>query len=517
MARSKHKHLLSEAVFITCPICNKKLQYIKPAHCRMHNLSFDELREKYPDTPTMTRTESEKRSSNRKASQNKIDQTYQKQGKKVGFADTTISKKAKDTMVNKYGAENIMKADNFAKNRTNPMKDPKVSQRAGKTLRKTIQERGGHWTKGKTYEEIMGDDKAKKLKEHKSEIALEKFDINVLLPYFNLKLVDSIYEGARYKHKWLCEKCGDTFKQEWNKIQQNRYPCPTCVPRISGESRGELEVYEFLIGLGLDVERHNKSLLNGSEIDMYIKIHNLAIEYNGLYWHNSEKKEKTYHKKKTDDCESMGIQLIHIFEDEWIFRKDIVESRLKYLLGLQTNIINARQCTIKKVSNEDKDNFLIKNHIQSRDIGSSVRLGAYYNNSLVAIMTFGPPSISKGDNNIDGQWEMKRFCSEINLIINGIAGKLLSHFKKNYPWKKIITFADRRWSTGKLYRILGFEEIRKTDPGYWYIKGLNRIHRYKLRKKFDEPKDVPERILRESEGYVQIYDSGHIRFELKNV
>jgi hypothetical protein len=74
-----------------------------------------------------------------------------------------------------------------------------------------------------------------------------------------------------------------------------------------------------LKSLNIDIIDSERELLNGLELDIYIPSHNLAIEFNGLYWHNELHKDKKYHLNKTELCEAKGIQLIHVFEDEWMF------------------------------------------------------------------------------------------------------------------------------------------------------------------------------------------------------
>jgi len=132
-------------------------------------------------------------------------------------------------------------------------------------------------------------------------------------------------------------------------------------------------------------------------------------------------------------------------------------------------------------------------------------------------MTFSKGSISKGSKNIDGVYELSRFCSNSNYHIQGIASKLLSHFKRNYEWKEIYSYADRRWSQGNVYDKIGFELSHITKPNYFYIGGgIDRIHRFNLRKRPDEPKDIPEWVLRQGEGYHRIWDCGHYKFIMIN-
>jgi predicted nucleic acid-binding Zn-ribbon protein len=334
--------------------------------------------------------------------------------------------------------------------------------------------------------------------------------------YLNVKLLDDIYISEHFKHNWKCLKCGFEFKQSWNEIQQG-YLCLSCYPRNCGYSKEEKELSD-LIKFNFKIIENSRDIISPYELDIYIPSKNIAIEFDGLYWHSDmQRKDKNYHSNKTNLCESKNIRLIHIFEDEWIYKNEIVKSKLKQILNLNSNLpkIYARKCEIKEINTKDKNKFLNKYHIQNND-NSIIKLGAFYNDELIAVMTFSHGSISKGSRLQKDIWELSRFCSNSNYHISGIASKLLSYFKKKYYWKEIFSYADRRWSDGNLYKKIGFELEHITKPNYWYIKGLNRIHRFNLRKRPYEPKDISEWILRQKEGYYRIWDCGHLKFIIRN-
>ena len=47
----------------------------------------------------------------------------------------------------------------------------------------------------------------------------------------------------------------------------------------------------------------------------------IAVEFDGMYWHSEENKPQNYHLNKTNLCEAKGIQLVHIFEkNEWLYK-----------------------------------------------------------------------------------------------------------------------------------------------------------------------------------------------------
>ena len=72
-----------------------------------------------------------------------------------------------------------------------------------------------------------------------------------------------------------------------------------------------------------------------------------GIEFDGLYWHSNIYKDNDYHLNKTELCEKENIQLLHIFEDEWVNKKEIVKSIIKSKLNIFENKIFARKCLKK--------------------------------------------------------------------------------------------------------------------------------------------------------------------------
>lgn len=165
-----------------------------------------------------------------------------------------------------------------------------------------------------------------------------------------------------------------------------------------------------------------------------------------------------------------------------------------------------------------------KNHIQGK-CGSSIRLGLFHGNKLVSVMTFGELRKSLGHSTIDNYYELIRYCSDLNCQVIGGASKLLSHFiKNNENVKKIITYADKRFSSidNNIYQKLNFKHIGDSVPSYWYFKlgEIVRHHRYKFAKhklrdrlkSFDS--NLTEWQNMQMNGYDRIWDCGNLKYEL---
>ena len=246
--------------------------------------------------------------------------------------------------------------------------------------------------------------------------------------------------------------------------------CPVC--SNTGKSSYEVELLDELTRI-VDTTYivSDKSILGNLELDILMPEYKIAIEINGLYWHSEEAgKGKFYHSYKTNKCRDAGIQLIHIFEDEWLYKKDICINRLRSKLGL-CNVEYARKFEIRSITNLDAYNFLSKYHIQGRGTAAAFCYGLFKGADIHAVMTFSKLSIAKGSTHVEGKYELNRYASIDNIV--GGASKLFSYFIKAVNPTEIISYSDERWNTGNLYNTLGFIKTGITQPNYWYIKNKN--------------------------------------------
>ena len=286
-------------------------------------------------------------------------------------------------------------------------------------------------------------------------------------------------------------------------------------------SKGETEIISFLNKNGIECGK-NRSILQGQELDIYIPSKKFAIEYNGDVWHteNFGKKDKNYHLRKLNACNAQGINLIQIFDDEYINHKELVLNKISHILKIDSNKpkIYGRKCIVKKIYKYEAEDFLNQYHIQGFS-SASLYLGAFYGEKLIGVMTFKKNGLyNKG-------WELTRFATDYNYVCCGVGGKIFQNFVKSYDPVSVFSFADRRWTVSvenNIYTKLGFEVVKILKPDFRYFKmgaGTNeRIHKLllskrkllKLNNNFDER--MTEREMTQKLGYDRIWDCGLIKY-----
>lgn len=198
-----------------------------------------------------------------------------------------------------------------------------------------------------------------------------------------------------------------------------------------------------------------------------------------------------YHFYKTNRCNKQGIQLIHIFEDEWINKHSILKSIIKSKLGIYDKRIYARKCIVKEIDTNDYKLFLEKNHLKGYS-PAEYRFGLYYNNELVQVVGF--------NKNKNG-YILDKSCSKLNTQIIGGLSKLIKHFGRN----NIETLIDLSLYNGNCYLKCGFNIIEKQEPNCFYIESGKNFYKQRFK----------EKILKDKQ-YYKIWDCGQLRLIFNN-
>jgi hypothetical protein len=315
---------------------------------------------------------------------------------------------------------------------------------------------------------------------------------------------------------WKCNEHNTEYLASVNNILAFGTPCLICNPR--DKNKLESKIADFLSSLNIAFLRNTRKIIAPLELDFYIPDASLAIEVNGVYWHSTSRKsikpvDKKYHFEKWKICHDKKIKLIQIFEDEFDDIKfEKIKSIIKNSLNKNKFRYFARKCKISELSSREKNEFLIKNHIQGKD-KSSFFYGLTYNDELVAIMTFIKPRFTK-----KYEWEISRFCCKIEYSIVGAASKLFAYFVKKHLPKSVISYADLRFGSGNVYQHLGLNFQHFSSPNYWYVNTstMTRVNRLACQKhklpeicgeKFDASLTEHENLTKI--GLYEIYDAGN--------
>ena len=405
------------------------------------------------------------------------------------FASEEIKDKIKQTNLEKYGVESTNKLDSVKakiKNTTlknfgveNLMYLPEIKR--SRTIKSNITKREKYWKIFKPY-----------LKNK-----------NIIPLFTKEEYIDWLNEKLTYK----CLDCNKEFK--WDRTSIQNIYCPYCLKEK--RSQGEKELAVWLKDLGLNIVESDRNIIKPKELDIFLPDYNLAIEYNGLYWHSNKYANKNDLLIKTCFCEDKNIQLLHIFENEWINKENIVKSIILAKLGIFKQRIYARKCIVKEINSNEYKSFCIDIHIQGY-AAASKRLGLFYNDELVSIASWSKSRFKKNE------YELIRFCTKLNTQIVGGLSKLI----KASNIDEFITYCDLRYSNGNGYKNSGFELLGQSSPNYFYFKGLNLESRQKYQKhklsklleNFDP--NLSERENMATNKFLWIYDCGNLKFKYKN-
>lgn len=281
--------------------------------------------------------------------------------------------------------------------------------------------------------------------------------------------------------------------------------CPKCA---NPTSKAEYMIKEAIESAGFEVAQSDRKILNGLELDLVIHGKKTAIEFNGIHWHSDVYgRDKNYHLNKTNQANRAGYRLIHIWEDDF---SENPEREIKFILNAlgvdQRKAAYARKTKIHVITTSEASKFLSEYHIQG-SVGSSVKLGTFLDNELVAVALFTKRSYG---------YELVRYATSVHLI--GGLGKVVKHFYKKYKLP-IHSFCDLSRHNGRSYEAAGFVETGKLPPDYKYAINGKREHKFGFRLNSIKTKfphvyspDKTERQMMEEAGIPRVWDCGKVRY-----
>lgn len=221
--------------------------------------------------------------------QNGVKTVYERFGVKSTFEIDSVKHKIKKTNIERYGV-------------STPFQNKDIQSKVRKTM-KTKYDVVQYVQTEEYMNAHYGNDVAK--------ILLSK---NKLRDY----MVDNnITSGGELSQKLgICQATASKYIRKYSLQSLLKY----------GYSLGEKEVRDF-VNQYYETINNSKSIIYPYEIDMFIPQLNVAIEYNGNYWHNLQK-QIIRDEEKRKRCVEKKISLITIMEDDWKANKDKIKNIL---------------------------------------------------------------------------------------------------------------------------------------------------------------------------------------------
>ena len=398
--------------------------------------------------------------------QKTIKTCLERYGTEAPYLSGVIREKGKQTCLERYGVEN-------------PTQNKEIRQK----LRQTCLERYGTTT----YAESLLDENVIPLLSNKEwcEENIKDYTIQEI----SLNLGCSTHVVRRY------------FKI--HKINPN-----IVRPFTSAAQR---EIARTLITNNIEFTENDRSILKTQDVDIFIPELMIAIEYDGIYFHteNTYKRHKSYHANKTNKCKEKGIDLLHIWSNDWLYNKEAVKAKILRKCGVFTEELLAISCNIRIINQEQFKQFNLSNSIQEEH--PSKIYGLFNTHEMVCCL-----GINKSTNE---NCEISCYITKQHTHVIGGFGVLLNYMIKDINPTIVYFNVDKRWGIDRELLESNFQLNKERPPTYYYINLKHNtdilLSKYKFQKnklhnlleKFDPTLTEWENM--KSNKYDRIWDCGH--------
>lgn len=403
----------------------------------------------------------------------------------IGFENKIIRDKAKETIINKYGVENVFKSKtvqeqiietNLAKFGTeHPVKLPEVQAKIKKTnlkrygvinpaqlpeiqekIKKNKQEQLGNQyfdnleTSGK--KSISDLELLEKIKT-KKVILGRPLHPREILTETDYKSISSIYQRLAHWHK-----LGINIKELV----------------ILKESYYETIIEDFLKANNIKYEKNNRTLIKPLELDFYLPDYAVAIEVNDFITHNSsynpygEPKDKNYHLDKTILCRNVGIRLIHAWQNFITDARqfNVLKNVILNACGKNKRKIYARDTIVEVRPAIDLKNFFETNNIWGyRGAQLAYTLKHKKTGEVVMAYLIGKALFGRGSEK-PYDAEIIRGASLLGVTVVGGASKLWNYLIRDTKYNSIVYYVDLNLYNGNSLSFLSGTRLIKEQPSF---------------------------------------------------
>ena len=376
-------------------------------------------------------------------------------------------------------------------------------------------------------------------------------------------LATTLKPGSNASVLWQCSVNPDhTWKATPYSRTTKKTGCPYCsgrrivpgvndlatthpTPHLKTAKRYQMRLTEMVQALvpGSPVLSDDHTVLpSDKELDIVVPDHHLAIEFNDIFSHSEQAvferhakpRPHSYHAHKTREAREQGYQLVHVWEDDWLHRRELVLRALAHRLHavdrlpdvlpdinpLACQRLYTRNLTVKLVHGGVARRFWQDNHLQG-PVHCTVNIGLYdQNNVLRALLGIGRKNHGSRVSLPDGTWDIQRYAT-LGVIVGGFT-KLLAHAETLVPVDTWTSWSDNDISDGWMYQAAGFTVDKRQAPSYSYVgrkTKWERVHRstYTKQRFISDPDLVYKSKQTEHKAALanklyRIYDAGKTRW-----
>lgn len=289
---------------------------------------------------------------------------------------------------------------------------------------------------------------------HKEKVDNEwEYDINDILP-------TEVTAGSqrliwRHCKNKRCNKIFQTTVFNW--ATDGVVCCEDC--RNRSYSLAEKEVCDYISNLDFDIVEEARIFYDRLSLDILLEKEKIAFEYNGLYWHSTAVRGEDFHKNKYDMACKCGIDLYMIWEDDYLYRKDVVLKRIKDILGVQEIEINLEDCMIDIIREDEAKDF-IKNYGLFKGFTAKYYIGVYKNRELIAVSAISDRE-DNDDAYIEGYCEKYKIESGLSSIIN--------YIEECMHASGIVAKVENATIDWNVIGIDGFVKVSDVEPEFSYL------------------------------------------------
>lgn len=182
----------------------------------------------------------------------------------------------------------------------------------------------------------------------------------------------------------------------------------------------------------------------------------IGFEFDGLYWHSELAGCRKSLMVKTNMCNSAGVQLVHVLEDEWDLRKEQCKAKIREVLGVYDPVCS--KFKVCRASREYAQAFLDSNCC---DIFA--RASAF---NFAAVSDAGKMLATIGVSVFDGIVTFHNMCCSVDCVNLDVVDSIVDHVIREYG--RTMCFqakVDGRWSS----MLNRFDVCSHSQPSKWTV------------------------------------------------